>query len=379
MSTWTMQRGDLMDPLTDVQVRVLGALIEKALATPDYYPLSLNALTVACNQSSNRDPVVHYEESEVLAAIDGLRRRSLVRAIQRVDSRVMKYQHLLAEAWNLEAGELALLGVLALRGAQTGAELRTRTARLHAFADGEAVDQALHNLAEREGSPLVRRLDRRAGQKEARYTHLLAGEPLLPHAVQPPAVAIPAMHVTDAISQRRSIRKFAERPLTRSELEPLLEAAVLAPNHKLTQPWRYYVLGPVARRRYGLALGDRKARKLPDADAAAAVREKTAAEYEAFPALIAVAMVQSDSPEQREEDYAAVMQAVALMMLVAVERGLGTHVRSGAVMEDPAARAAVGVRDGERIVAILSVGVPAETPGPRTRPAASEFTTWVGL
>lgn len=184
------------------------------------------------------------------------------------------------------------------------------------------------------------------------------------------------MNVSDAIAQRRSVKKFQERPLTREELQPLLDAAVLAPNHKLTQPWRFYVLGPKARRGYGLALGERKARKLPDADAANAVREKTAAEYEAFPALIAVAMVVSENPETREEDYAAVMQSIANMMLVAVDRGLGTHVRSGAVMEDAAARAAVGAKDGERIIAMLSVGVPGEVPPAKTRQSATDVTTW---
>ena len=172
------------------------------------------------------------------------------------------------------------------------------------------------------------------------------------------------MNVSDAIAQRRSIKKFQDRAVTREETQALLDAAVLAPNHKLTQPWRFYVLGREARRRYGLALGQRKANKLPDPDAAAAVREKTAAEYEGFPALIAVAMVLNESPETREEDYAACMQAIANIMLTAVDRGLGTHMRTGGVMEDPAARAAVGVRDGERIVAIVSVGVPAEMPAP---------------
>ena len=184
------------------------------------------------------------------------------------------------------------------------------------------------------------------------------------------------MNVTDAIAQRRSIKKFEDRPITREEIEPLLDAAVLAPNHKLTQPWRFYVLGPEARRRYGLALGERKARKLPDPEAANAVREKTAAEYQAFPALIAVAMAVNESPETREEDYAAVMQAISIMMLAAVARGLGTHMRTGAVMEDPAARAAVGVREGERIVGLLSVGVPAEMPAPKTRHGAATVTTW---
>src|SRR5512138_1832967 len=186
------------------------------------------------------------------------------------------------------------------------------------------------------------------------------------------------MNVSDAIARRRSIKKFQDRPVTREEIEALLDAAVLAPNHHLTQPWRFYVLGPEARRRYGLALGERKARKLPDPDAANAVREKTAAEHEAFPALIAVAMVQHESPETREEDYAAVMQAISNIMLSAVERGLGTHMRTGAVMDDPAARAAVGAREGERIVAIVTVGVPAEMPPPKVRQGAAAVTRWVG-
>ena len=184
------------------------------------------------------------------------------------------------------------------------------------------------------------------------------------------------MKVSDAISQRRSIKKFTGRAVSREEIEALLDAAVLAPNHKLTQPWRFYVLGPMARRQYGLALGDRKAKKLPDADAQNAMREKTAQEYHAFPALIAVAMVVAESPETREEDYAAVMQSISLITLVAMERGLGTHIRTGAVMDDPAARAAIGVRDGERVVAMIAVGVPEEIPAPKARQGSAAVTEW---
>ena len=107
------------------------------------------------------------------------------------------------------------------------------------------------------------------------------------------------MNVSDAIAQRRSIKKFQDTPVTREEIEALLNAAVLAPNHHLTQPWRFYVLGPESRRRYGLALGERKARKLTDPDAANAVREKTAADHVAYPALIAVVQVLHESPETR--------------------------------------------------------------------------------
>jgi nitroreductase len=185
------------------------------------------------------------------------------------------------------------------------------------------------------------------------------------------------MNVSEAIAQRRSIKKFQDRPVTRDEIEFLLEAAVLAPNHHLTQPWRFYVLGPGARRRYGLALGERKARKVQDVEAANAVRQKTAAEYHDLPGLIAVAMVVHENPETREEDYAAVMQAVANITLAAVERGLGTHIRTGAVMEDPAAREAMGIREGERVVAMLSVGVPGEIPPQRQRQSAGAVTSWV--
>jgi nitroreductase len=185
------------------------------------------------------------------------------------------------------------------------------------------------------------------------------------------------MNLSDAITQRRSIKKFLDRPVARDDIEALLDAAVLAPNHHLTQPWRFHVLGRGARRRYGLALGDRKAKKLTDPEQAASVREKTAAEYEAFPALIAVAMTLHENAETREEDYAAVMQAVAYLMLAAVDRGLGTHMRTGAVLEDPAARAGIGALEGERVVALVSVGVPAELPPAKERVGAAELTRWM--
>lgn len=163
-------------PLSDVEARVLGALIEKEMTTPDYYPLSLNALTNACNQSSNREPVMQLEESAVAAALDTLRRESLVRAIQRADSRVMKYQHLAGETMSLAPPELALLDVLLLRGAQTAGELRTRGSRLHPFEDLASVEAALDGLIQCD-PPLVARLSRRPGQKEIRFAHLLSGEP----------------------------------------------------------------------------------------------------------------------------------------------------------------------------------------------------------
>ena len=185
------------------------------------------------------------------------------------------------------------------------------------------------------------------------------------------------MQTSDAIQTRRSVKRFTDRAVTREDIEALLAAAVLAPNHRLTNPWRFYVLGPEARHAYGLALGDRKARKMDDPEKARATRETVAAEHRALPAMIAVAMLTNENPEIREEDYGAVMMAVQNLALAAVEHGLGTHIKSGAVMDDPAARAAAGVPDGQRIVAIVNVGEPAEVPPAKQRAAADQHTTWL--
>ncbi len=184
------------------------------------------------------------------------------------------------------------------------------------------------------------------------------------------------MHVSDAISTRRSIKRFTSRPVTREEIETLLSAAVAAPNHRLTQPWRFYVLGPEARYAYGLVLGARKAKKIEDPDAARATRETVAVEHRALPAMLIVAAADSDNPEIKEEDYAAVMMAIQNLSLAAVALGLGTHVKTGAVMSDPGARAAAGVKDHDRIVAVVSVGAPAELPAEKKREPAAAFTVW---
>ncbi|AAR33567.1 YceH family protein [Geobacter sulfurreducens] len=161
--------------LNDVEVRVLGCLIEKELATPEYYPLTLNSLTTACNQKSNRDPVMALEESEVVRALDGLKMKHV--AIQAADSgRVPRYRHILSERLRFSPAELAILAELLLRGPQTLGELRTRAERMHPFADLAAVEQVLGELAERT-PPLVMRLPRQPGRKESRFAHLLAGEP----------------------------------------------------------------------------------------------------------------------------------------------------------------------------------------------------------
>ena len=185
------------------------------------------------------------------------------------------------------------------------------------------------------------------------------------------------MELLEAIRRRRSIKDFTSAPVEREAIETLLEAAVQAPNHRMTEPWRFYVLGPKARRAYGEALGARKARKVDDPTAAAAVLEKVAAEHEGLPAMLAVTMVLSDEPDIREEDYAATFMAIQNLSLAAPALGLGTHIKTGAVMDDPRARAAVGVAEGERIVATLSLGVPAAIPDPKPRRPASDFTTWV--
>lgn len=185
------------------------------------------------------------------------------------------------------------------------------------------------------------------------------------------------MKASDAIRQRRSIKSFTARVVTRTEIEQLLDAAVLAPNHRLTQPWRFYVLGPDARAAYGAALGERKARKKADPDSAREVRKSVIEKHASLPAMIVVAMVQDANPEIREEDYAAVMMAVQNMSLAAAELGLGTHIKSGGIMDDPAARAAAGVAENERIVAVVNVGEPADVPAVKERTPPASFTKWL--
>ena len=164
-------------PLTDIEVRILGSLIEKESVTPDNYPLSLNALTAACNQLSNREPVMQLDEDKVKYAVNSLRQQSLVRAIQPSDSRVMKFQHLAAEKWGLEPEARAALCVLMLRGPQTLGEIKGRAGRLSEFAALADVERAMAELGAKQ---LAVQLPRRPGQKEVRYAHLLSGEPVEP-------------------------------------------------------------------------------------------------------------------------------------------------------------------------------------------------------
>ena len=174
--------------LDAAELRVLGCLIEKQRTTPDVYPLSLNALRTACNQSTNREPVVAYDEPTIRAALDELSRRGWVRLASGPGSRAVKYRHLLDDALGLSDAEISLLAVLMLRGAQTLGELKQRTERLHRFESLPDVDATLHDLAGRE---LVTRLPRRPGQKEERYAHRLGAEApeAEPVAVDEPGLA----------------------------------------------------------------------------------------------------------------------------------------------------------------------------------------------
>jgi uncharacterized protein YceH (UPF0502 family) len=174
--------------LDEAEVRVLGALMEKEIATPEYYPMSLNALVNACNQKSNREPVVSYDEDIVETALAGLRAKGLAARISGPDMRVPKHAHRLPEVVNLGRREAAVMCMLMLRGPQTVGELRGRTERLFPFDDLEAVDACLTRLMEWQPDPLVARLPRQTGYKETRYAHLLSGEPPAQPAAPGPIV-----------------------------------------------------------------------------------------------------------------------------------------------------------------------------------------------
>lgn len=161
--------------LNDVETRVLGSLVEKDVTTPDYYPLSLNALVNACNQKNNRDPVMNLDEEAVREALATLQEKRLAGPTSSADSRVTKYEHRLQEAFNFTRGETAVLCVLLLRGPQTPGELRGRTERMHRFEDLTEVQSTVQRLMQRD-PPLARVLPRQPGTKEARYKHLLAGD-----------------------------------------------------------------------------------------------------------------------------------------------------------------------------------------------------------
>jgi uncharacterized protein YceH (UPF0502 family) len=180
-----------------VEIRVVGCLIEKQRTTPDVYPLTLNALRLACNQATNRDPVVDYDENTIRGAIDRLVQRKWATLASWSNRRSMKYRHTLDGALGLDDSEIALLDVLMLRGAQTPGELKARTERLHRFADMDDLGATLERLIERQ---LAVRLERRPGQREERYTHLLGGEDVPEAAERGEPMAAPAS--ADSFEQR---------------------------------------------------------------------------------------------------------------------------------------------------------------------------------
>ena len=212
--------------LSDVEARVLGALVEKEITTPEYYPLSLNALINACNQKSNREPVMNLDEDAVRSAIRSLNDQGLTRFASTADSRVGKYEHRLNETFNFHRHEIAILCVLLLRGPQTPGELRTRTERMYAFEDLESVHNALNMLAKRE-PPLVKVLPRQPGPKESRYAHLLSpieeapsqapenGEHFVPAAVKTDRIAILEAELgqlrTDVAELKEQFAKFRKQ------------------------------------------------------------------------------------------------------------------------------------------------------------------------
>jgi uncharacterized protein YceH (UPF0502 family) len=205
--------------LNDMEVRVLGALIEKQMTTPEYYPLTLNALTHACNQISNRDPVVSYDEKTVVRALESLREKNLAYIFYGSESRVPKYKHVAPEVLHLTPPQTALMCVLMLRGPQTVGELRNRTTRLYEFKELSEVEATLEELIKSEPQPLVARLPRQPGRKESRYAHLLAG-PVAMEAQEAPPRAEAARREVRAEDERLA-RLEAEVETLRSEVAEL--------------------------------------------------------------------------------------------------------------------------------------------------------------
>ncbi len=195
--------------LTDIETRVLGALVEKQVTTPEYYPLTLNALTLACNQKNNRHPVTSYTESQVSTAVETLREKNLAYVFYGSTSRVPKYKHVMPEVLHLNHAEVALMCVLMLRGPQTPGELRGNASRLHEFSGLDEIEQTLNALISRDDDPLVVRLPRQAGQKEVRFAQLLSGEVPVDAVVE----------VQPRVSQREALEQKVERLGT--ELEKL--------------------------------------------------------------------------------------------------------------------------------------------------------------
>lgn len=199
-----------MPALTETEVRVLGSLIEKQLTTPEYYPLTLNALTLACNQKNNRNPVTTLSEGEVEQALDSLREKNLAYVFHGSTSRVPKFKHVMPEIFQLNPAEVAVMCALMLSGAQTVGEIRGRSARLHEFSGLGEVEETLHSLSVKDSEPLVTKLPRQAGQKEVRYAHLLCGEINVEQMLAEPAESR-AAHRSPRVNDSEKVAALQER------------------------------------------------------------------------------------------------------------------------------------------------------------------------
>ncbi|HET6514902.1 MAG TPA: YceH family protein [Thermodesulfovibrionales bacterium] len=206
--------------LSETEVRVLGCLIEKEIATPDYHPLTLNALTNACNQKSNRSPVVSYEEKTVARGLDGLRAKGLAKLAYTVGSRVPKYKHSFLDQFDVSRREIAVLCELMLRGPQTAGEIRARAERIYEFRDLEEVEEILQGLMEQE-RPMVIKLPRQAGRKELRYMHLFSGKPQITEEDQ--AISVEPATLRVRAEDERISRLEDEIAALRRELDALRE------------------------------------------------------------------------------------------------------------------------------------------------------------
>ena len=203
----------MLDTINEVEARILGSLVEKQLTTPEYYPLTMNALMAACNQKSNRDPVVSYDETTLMGAIDTLRDKNLVYLYYGTGTRTVKYKHMLPSVYDLDPAGVAIIAVLLLRGPQTLGELRERTGRLHEFGGLGEVQDMLDQLSRRD-EPLVVKLERQPGQKDSRYAHLLSGEVTQQSVTAPRETSSAPSPATDRIAQLET-----EVTALRSELD----------------------------------------------------------------------------------------------------------------------------------------------------------------
>ena len=208
------------DNLNEYEARVLGALVEKQITTPDYYPLTLNALVNACNQKNNRHPVVSYGEEVVRQALDGLREKKLAYVFHGAESRVAKYGHLFPKSYDLSPPEVAIMCVLLLRGPQTPGELRGRTANMHNFELLAEVETTLDGLTSRSPNPLALKLPRQPGTKESRYAHLLSGEVEI-EVIEPRTISVST--AVGRAEQDRLSRMEEELQALRREVDELKE------------------------------------------------------------------------------------------------------------------------------------------------------------